>query len=304
MSARDLSKSLQRTLTHLRPPPRKGGKFAMPIPTHFRGQPKFVQVKDRIPFWHIAPNDKVVVVRGPSDVKGQLGTVERVEREHNLVYLKEQQFAAKKRQPSEYPGQALSPNYSGGDAAAVYYTAKPYHISNVRLQVEDAGEKYTVTRMKRGKVSWDSKLRRFTWNRYGLVTALATETSKGWVKIPWPKEEQVKADPVFGKQGPLDATAVESFKSTWRPTLSAVQKLKPNRQVPYLAAQDSPVPELQVPSIELQGQWNSRANRTQRFNEQKQQQQGQGAVKRVSSAILQKIKSGRTATVPAPADLL
>ncbi|KAM0788687.1 hypothetical protein ACM66B_002784 [Microbotryomycetes sp. NB124-2] len=298
MSTRDLTKSLQRTLTHLRPPARKGGKFAMPIPTHFRGQPKFVQVKDRIPFWHIAPNDKVVVVKGPEDVKGQQGTVDRVEREHNLVYLKEQQFAAKKRQPSEYPGQALSPNYSGGDAAAVYYSARPYHVSNVRLQVEDAGEQYTVTRMKRGKVSWDSKLRRFSWNRYGLVTALATETSKGWVKIPWPKEGTVKSDP-----GPHDSTAVESLKTTWRPTLSAVRSLRPNPQVPFLSAQQSAVPELQLPAVELQGHAHSRANRTQRFNEQKERQHGQ-AVKRVSSAILRKIKPRRTEAAAAQADLL
>ncbi|KAK4056503.1 hypothetical protein OIO90_002350 [Microbotryomycetes sp. JL221] len=295
MSAtRDLSKSLQRTLTHLKPPARKGGKFAMPVPTHFRPPPKFVQPQDRIPFWHIAPNDKVVVVKGHQDIKGRLGTVDRVERGHNLVYLKEQQFAAKKRQPSEYPGQALSSSYTGGDAAGVYYTSKPVHVSNIRLSVEDAGTKYTVTRMKRGKVSWDSKLRRFTWNRYGLVTALATESSKGWVKIPWPKEEVTKSDP-----GPRDATAIESLKSTWQPSLAAIKSVNPRKQVPYLTGAPSPVPELAVSPIDLQGHQNSRANRTARFNEQRQREiEGQkkhqqaSKFKRVANAVLRNNRPG------------
>lgn len=92
MPPRDLSKTLQRALTHLAPPPTKGGKFAMPIPSHFRPAAKFVQVKDRVPFWNIAPNDKVMVVRGSDDVKGQVGTVEAVDRATNRVFLKEPIF--------------------------------------------------------------------------------------------------------------------------------------------------------------------------------------------------------------------
>ena len=92
MVARDLGRSLQRTLTHLRPPPIKGGKFAMPIPTHFRPAPRFVAVEDRIPFWHIAPNDLVTVIKGGDEVKGKTGTVDRVDRETNRVYLKQDDF--------------------------------------------------------------------------------------------------------------------------------------------------------------------------------------------------------------------
>lgn len=89
---RDLSKSLQRTLTHLLPPPIKGGKFASPIPTHFRSSNKFVQVKDRIPFWNIAPGDKIKVIRGNKDVRNKSGVVDLVDRETNRVYLKEPEF--------------------------------------------------------------------------------------------------------------------------------------------------------------------------------------------------------------------
>lgn len=92
MAPRDLSKTLQRALTHLAPPPTKGGKFAMPIPSHFRPAQKFVQVKDRVPYWNIAPNDKVMVVKGGEEVRGQVGTVDSVDRAANKVYLKEPIF--------------------------------------------------------------------------------------------------------------------------------------------------------------------------------------------------------------------
>lgn len=67
----------------------------MPIPSHFRPAAPFVQVKDRIPYWNIAPNDRVVVIKGGKDVKGKTGVVDRVERESNRVYLKESDFAVR-----------------------------------------------------------------------------------------------------------------------------------------------------------------------------------------------------------------
>lgn len=109
MPPRDLGKSLQRTLTHLRPPPVKGGKFAMPIPTHFRPTPRFVHVKDRIPYWHIAPNDQVVIVKGGAEVKGKTGTVERVERETNRLWLKQSDFQVRPPPlPRDQDGQQLT----------------------------------------------------------------------------------------------------------------------------------------------------------------------------------------------------
>lgn len=93
MAPRNLTRSLQTTLAHLRPPPTKGGKFGMPVPTHFKPPGKqFVQVKDRIPFWNIAPGDKVKLVKGGDDVRNKVGTVEQVWRESNRVSLKEEVF--------------------------------------------------------------------------------------------------------------------------------------------------------------------------------------------------------------------
>jgi len=67
----------------------------MPIPSHFRPAQDFVQVKDRIPFWHVAPGDRVKLVRGDSELKGRTGTVDRVDRETNRVYLKEGHFSVR-----------------------------------------------------------------------------------------------------------------------------------------------------------------------------------------------------------------
>lgn len=68
---------------------------------------------------------------------------------------------------------------------------RPFHIANVRLQARDAGELYTVSRMKRSVPAWDRHYRRFSWKRYGLVAELARNGHQGggWIQIPWPKEE-------------------------------------------------------------------------------------------------------------------
>lgn len=92
---RELSRSHQRNLEHLRPPPTRGGKMGMPIPTHFRPQPKFVQVKDRVPYWHFVPGDRVKLVKGDERVKNKVGRIERVDRETNRVYLSETEFAVR-----------------------------------------------------------------------------------------------------------------------------------------------------------------------------------------------------------------
>lgn len=93
MAPRDLTRTLQRSLEHLRAPRRAGGQHAATMPTHFRPTPAFVQQKDRIAYWHIAPGDRVTVIKGGEQVKGRSGIVDRVERESNRVYLKEPEFS-------------------------------------------------------------------------------------------------------------------------------------------------------------------------------------------------------------------
>lgn len=104
----------------------------------------------------------------------------------------------KKRQFNEYPGQSLEPGYSGGDAQATYSVPRPFHLSNLRLQIRDGGEEYTATRVRKGPVSWDRRLRRFNWKRYALVPQLGGvegDADKGWRELPWPKEEVPTSSP-------------------------------------------------------------------------------------------------------------
>ncbi|SCZ98223.1 BZ3500_MvSof-1268-A1-R1_Chr7-1g09062 [Microbotryum saponariae] len=276
--SKDLSRTLQRTLTHLRPASRKGGQFGAPVPSHFGPQPAFVHVKDRIPYWNIAPMDKVVLVKGPKSIKRVQGTVHRVEREANRVWLRENEFAVsfdcisfmkthlminlciaqiKKRQQAQYPGEALTASYSGGDAQATYYQPRAYHVSNLRLQVTDGGKTYTATRLRRSKVTWDRRNGRFHWHRYGLVPELVgTEiegaqggTHTGWVKIPWPKIEVEKT-----AKGENDVGAEESLKSTWVPTVDTLTQ---------------GIDELKLSDKEFGLGKQSRAHKTKRYNERK-----------------------------------
>lgn len=251
----------------------------MPIPSHFRPAQDFVQVKDRIPFWHVAPGDRVKLVRGDSELKGRTGTVDRVDRETNRVYLKEGHFSVKKRQFNEYPGQSLEPGYSGGDAQATYLTPKPFHLSNLRLQIRDGPEEYTATRVRKGPVTWDRRLRRFAWKRYALVPQLGGtegDADKGWRELPWPKEE-VPASTA----GPRDNTAATALRTTFAPSLDALT-LTPNpRKLPQspLKPISLPVgapPEIQVGQLDLGGNWFSRAKKTERFNQRKEEEKKYG----------------------------
>ncbi|GAA5974760.1 hypothetical protein JCM5350_001281 [Sporobolomyces pararoseus] len=276
---RDLGKSLQRTLTHLKPPPTKGGKFAMPIPSHFRPKPDFVQVKDRIPFWHIAPGDRVKLVKGDKELKDRVGTVERVDRETNKVYLKEPYFSVKKRQFNEYPGQSLEPGYTGGDAQATYTVPKPFHLSNLRLQIRDGPEEYTATRVRKGPVSWDRRLRRFNWKRYALVPQLGGtegDADKGWRELPWPKEDVPISTP-----GELDNTASAALRTTFTPTLDSLSLAPSRRKLPQsplkpINLQKGAPLEIAIGQLDLGGNYYSRAKKTERFNRRKEEDKKYG----------------------------
>ncbi|GJN89849.1 hypothetical protein Rhopal_002838-T1 [Rhodotorula paludigena] len=271
---RDLARSLQRTLAHLKAPPTRGGKFQLPLPTHFRPTPAFVQVKDRIPFWHVAPGDRVKLVKGGKEVKGKVGVVDRVDRETNRVYLKEPEFSVKKRQFNEYPGQQLEPDHQAtGDAGGTYLTPRPFHVANLRLQVRDGEHEYTATRVRKSKVTWDRRLRRFAWKRYVLVPELGTTDEAGWRELPWPKEDVPTTTP-----SARDMTETNTL-GTWLPDLSSLS-LSPTRLPrspvrPISLAAGAP-PELQVSPLDLGGQWNSRANRTKRYNAAKARSKARG----------------------------
>lgn len=85
-----------RSLQHMQPPT-KGSKFAIKAPTHAAHRPKFVQPKDRIPFWNIVPGDHVKLRHGrvgqnegldQEKVRGE-GVVLSIDREKNWIWLRD-----------------------------------------------------------------------------------------------------------------------------------------------------------------------------------------------------------------------
>lgn len=121
---------------------------------------------------------------------------------------------AKKRQANQYPGEAFTPEHS---PSAIVFLPKAYHVDNLRLQVEDAGVSHTVSRIKRSAVTWDRRLRKFHWKRYGLVSklitpeilaedgTLETPAHTGWLQIAWPREA--------GREPQLGQSSISYFGS-------------------------------------------------------------------------------------------
>lgn len=249
----------------------------MPIPSHFASKGRFVQVKDRIPFWNIAPNDKVIMVRGAENLKGLEGIVSRVDRVTNTIVLKESEFAVKKRVPNEYPGEALDATHA--ENPAPIYAPRSFHVSNFRLRVQVDGTVYTAKRVRRTAVSWNRKQNRFSWNRFGLVPTLTTEKETGWFPIPWPTEQVT-----IGPKGILDVeSGLTPRTSSWLPSLESLSLSHGPPSDPSRA------PESQVSSLDLQGGYHSRANRTRRFNDAKLLAKTHGKQMKVDAVALRKL---------------
>lgn len=181
----------------------------------------------------------------------------------------------------------------------------------MRLQVRDGDQEYTSTRVRKTKVTWDRRLRRFSWKRYALVPALSGKVGDedaGWRELPWPKEDVPTSTPgtslLFSflpfppflvtdtispfsltRAGPLDSVSTITTRSSWVPSLSALS-LSPVLPSPRSPAQPVPVTagapeELQISQLDLGGAYWSRAKRTERFNQEKEEAKkyGKGVMK-------------------------
>ncbi|BGO90617.1 hypothetical protein NBRC10512_000181 [Rhodotorula toruloides] len=277
----DAGRFLQRNLAHLRPPPLAGKKHNK-IPTYFRPKPKFVQLKDRIPFWYIAPGDKVQVIKGDRELKNVTGVVDKVDRLTNRVMLKGTEFARKKRQPTEYKGQALDPNYNPPEGG-IYYIPRSFHVSNLRLVYTHKNEEYLATRIRQTKVTWNRRLRRFSWRRYVLVPALATNHGAAqWRRLVWPVEDKPKYG---GNKNPaVVCEQKEAMRNNFMPDLSKLSLVPRPEEIsrdpskyPKLPT-DAP-PEVKVGILDVGGAYWSRANRMKRFRLRKEEEKKYGKEK-------------------------
>ncbi|UZJ51885.1 hypothetical protein CBS101457_001205 [Exobasidium rhododendri] len=206
-----------RSLRHVQPLPKvKGGKFANKSNTFARTSPNFVQPKDRVAFWNIAPGDEVIVTVGARKVKNEeSGEVEKIpyegivgsiDRERNLVWLR---AAADAKDESRIPrnikhilprlkdpDKGIEAGYSPNTA----YVVRPVHYSNLKLKLpsdlnlpKDVSAELNLksgvyaSRITRSKVHYNNRLGMYEWKRFAVV-----QSPKGGVlkiEVPWRKPE-------------------------------------------------------------------------------------------------------------------
>jgi len=202
-----------RHLRHIQPTPKgPGGKFANKSNTFAKHMPKFVQPKDRIAFWNIAPGDEVLVTVGGRKVideatgKGKKvpyeGIVGSVDRERNLVWLRAE---ADSKDDSHIPRNIkhLLPRLKdpekgveGGFSPNTAYVVRPVHYSNLKLKLPadlnlpkdvekelDLKAGVYASRIANTMPSYDRRAGYFSWKRFAVV-----QSPKGGVlkiEVPW-----------------------------------------------------------------------------------------------------------------------
>lgn len=229
MSGSGTTGGVLRSLRHLNPPT-KGAKFAVRAPTHAAHRPKFVQPKDRIPFWNIVPGDHVKLRCGRVGQKEGLeaeekvraeGIVVSIDREKNWLWLRdvdENNKLAPKAIRHIVPRfvDPLQPEKGYGPNTTEI--PRPVHYSNVMLKIP--GSDQFAVRLSRSAAKYDKRKGMYIWKRFATIKASdekLLETGKPFekVEIPWPT--------LPGKRRRMDVTMsdrnvveAESW-APWRP---------------------------------------------------------------------------------------
>ncbi|SNX87960.1 uncharacterized protein MEPE_06671 [Melanopsichium pennsylvanicum] len=229
MSRSSTTGSVLRSLQHLNPPT-KGSKFAVRAPSHAAHQPKFVQPKDRIPFWNIVPGDHVKLRCGRVGQKEGLdsndklrgeGIVVSIDRQKNWVWLRDvddNNKLAPKSLRHIVPRfvDPLQPEKGYGPNTTEI--PRPVHYSNVMLKIPGS-DQYAV-RLSRSAAKYHKRKGMWVWKRFATIKASddkLRDTGKAFekVEVPWPT--------LPGKRKHLDSTMsdrnvveAESW-APWRP---------------------------------------------------------------------------------------
>ncbi|KAK0556174.1 hypothetical protein OC844_005931 [Tilletia horrida] len=203
MVAEQTSKAVLRSLRHMLPshlPTSMTKHQRRRIPTQMRHVPKFVHLKDRIPYWNIVPGDEVKVRSGKSvllndpskmgagraaKVRGQ-GIVQTIDRSRNWVWLRdpdEQTRLAPMAVRHVVPRLVDPADPSKGYSDTTNRIARPVHYSNLMLKVP--GTELYASRITRSNVRYDRTRGMFAWKRYGVVKKEDGAVER--IEIPWPK---------------------------------------------------------------------------------------------------------------------
>lgn len=200
MSRSSSTSSVMRSLRHLNPPT-KGSKFAVRAPSHAAHQPKFVQPKDRIPFWNIVPGDHVKLRCGSVGQKDGLdsdnkirgeGIVVSIDREKNWLWLRD---VDDKNKLAPKAIRHIIPRYvdplqpEKGYGPNTTEIPRPVHYSNVMLKIP--GTDQFAVRLSRSAAKYNKRKGMYIWKRFATLKASDEkflETGKPFekVEVPWP----------------------------------------------------------------------------------------------------------------------
>ncbi|PWY98664.1 hypothetical protein BCV70DRAFT_201465 [Testicularia cyperi] len=226
MSGQGTTSMVLRSLRHLRAPI-KGSKFGNRMPSQAAHQPKFVQPKDRVPFWNIVPGDHVRLrtgrvgetqgLDGKEKIRGE-GVVLSVDREKNWLWLRD---VDEKNQLAPKALRHITPRLLDPSAAEKGYgpnvtnIPRPVHYSNVMLKIP--GTETFAVRLSRSAARYNRRKGIWTWKRYATVRVSddkLLESGKPYekVEVPWPSVPAKRRH-----RGPdmADVHAVDS--ETWAP---------------------------------------------------------------------------------------
>lgn len=230
-----------RHLKHMEPRPKgPGGKFASRTTSFARSNPRFVQPKDRIAYWNIAPGDEVRVtvggikqvdpVTGKKTVLPYEGVVNTVDRERNLVYLRASEGDKDdSRVPKnlKHTGSSIrdaEKGVEGGYTPNTAYQVRPVHYSNLQLKLPentpipdvikeelgmDLKKGYYVDKLQRTGVAYSARYGHFIWKRYFTVL---TASGPQKIIVPW---KSIEARDKVRKQHASGMHAVD--EESWIP---------------------------------------------------------------------------------------
>lgn len=229
MSSTSTTSGVMRSLRHLNKPI-KGTKFAIRAPSHAAHRPKFVQPKDRVPFWNIVPGDHVKLRCGRVGQKEGLdsnekirgeGIVTSIDRQKNWIWLRDvddNNKLAPKALRHIVPRFVDPLDPEKGYGPNTTEIPRPVHYSNVMLKIPGS-DQYAV-RLSRSAAKYDRRKGMYMWKRFATIKASDEkflETGKAFekVEVPWPS--------LPGKRRRLDSTmsdrnVVEGESwAPWRP---------------------------------------------------------------------------------------
>lgn len=213
------------SLRHLEPG-RKGDKFWPRVPSYAASKVKYVQPKDRIPYFNIVPGDHVklrsgrVQQIGDEKVRAE-GIVDRIDRSKNWVWLRdvdEDNKLAPKATKHVIPMFVDPLDPSKGYSGNVQEVSRPVHYSNLMLKIPGRDE-YAM-RLTNSPPTYNAARGMFVWKRFATIRLPAEKarelgqlTEK--VQVPWPKStafRKVLSPEMIDKRG----VEKESW-APWRP---------------------------------------------------------------------------------------